>query len=78
LAGDLQHRTPIVMKSKELWYEYSNRYSTPQFTFLQVNVSNLPELAKRFKINVSGFTKQLPTVIILEDGEETVRFPPIQ
>jgi hypothetical protein len=46
--------------------------------FLQVNVTKLPELAKRYNINTSGFTKQLPTVLILEDGEETQRFPPIK
>lgn len=43
-----------------------------------MNVTNLPNLAKRFNINTSGFTKQLPTVLILEDGQETVRFPPIK
>ena len=28
--------------SKELWYEYSNRYPTPSLQFLQVNVTRLP------------------------------------
>ena len=43
-----------------------------------MNVSKVPELAKRFNVNTSGFTKQLPTIVILEDGEENVRFPPIK
>jgi len=37
----------------------------------------LPELAKKYKINTSGFSSQLPTVMMLEDGEEVKRFPPI-
>ena len=43
-----------------------------------MNVTNLPKLAQRFSINTSGFTKQLPTILILEDGEEAARFPPIK
>ena len=45
--------------------------------FLSVNVSRLPEIAKKYQINVTGFTKQLPTVMIIEDGEESLRFPPV-
>ena len=64
--------------SKELWYEYSNRYTTPSLKFLQVNVSKVPELAKLFSINTSGFTRQLPTVLMVENGYITARFPPIK
>ena len=46
--------------------------------FIQINVTNIPELAHRFNINTSGFTKQLPSIVIIEDGEETARFPPIK
>ena len=42
------------------------------------STSKVPKLAQRFSINTSGFTKQLPTILILEDGEEAVRFPPIK
>lgn len=61
-----------------MWYAYSERYTTPSLRFLQVNVSRLPAIAKRYHINISGFTKQLPTVLIVENGRETVRFPPIK
>lgn len=40
-------------------------------------MSKLPELAEKYKINTSGWTSQLPTVILLEDGEEVTRFPPV-
>ena len=35
------------------------------------------KLAEKYRINTSGFSKQLPTVIMFEDGEEKMRFPPI-
>lgn len=40
-------------------------------------MSKLPEIAKTYNINTSGFTKQLPTVLMIEDGEEVLRFPPV-
>ena len=42
---------------------------TDQLQFLSVNVSKAPEIAEKYQINTSGFTKQLPTVMIIEDGE---------
>lgn len=45
--------------------------------FITVNVCKFPELAQSYNINNSGFSKQLPTVMIIEDGEEKLRFPPV-
>lgn len=42
-----------------------------------VNVTQLPEIAKLFNINLSGISRQLPTVILFENGIETQRFPAI-
>ena len=36
----------------------------------------MPELAKRFNINTSAVSRQLPTLILFEDGKEVNRFPP--
>jgi len=74
----MQRGTFYLIKSKELWYEYSYRYTTPSMQFLQVNASRLPELATRYHVNISGFTKQLPSIVIIENGQETARFPPIK
>lgn len=60
-----------------MWYGYSNRYQTDQLKFLSINVGKHPNLAKRFNINTTGFSKQLPTVMMVEDGEEVLRFPPV-
>jgi hypothetical protein len=36
----------------------------------------VPDLAKRYSINTSGVSRQLPTLILFEDGVEKERFPP--
>ena len=40
-----------------------------------VNVVQHPEIAKDLDINTSGISKQLPTLIMYEDGQEIARFP---
>ncbi len=40
-------------------------------------MDRLPEIAKRYKINTSGFSRQLPSIVIVTNGEEEMRFPPI-
>ena len=45
------------------------KYTTNSFKFLQVNVDKVPALAKRYQINTSGFSKQLPTVLVITNGE---------
>jgi thioredoxin-like negative regulator of GroEL len=42
-----------------------------------VNVSKNKEIAKDYGINISGVSRQLPTLIMFEEGEEICRFPAI-
>ena len=44
--------------------------------FYLVNLSTLPEMAKTYNINTSAISRQLPTLILFEDGKEVLRFPP--
>jgi len=41
-----------------------------------VNLVALPEMAKTYNINTSAISRQLPTLILFEDGKEISRFPP--
>ena len=41
-----------------------------------VNLVALPEMAKTYSINTSAISRQLPTLILFEDGKEISRFPP--
>lgn len=53
------------------------KYSTKLMKYGEVNVAVLKDLAKKFNINLSGVSRQLPTLILFEEGEEKLRFPPI-
>ena len=33
-------------------------------------------MAKKFRINVTGMSRQLPSLLLFENGKEVVRFPP--
>ena len=41
-----------------------------------VNVVGNEGLAKKFRINVTGMSRQLPSLLLFENGKEVVRFPP--
>jgi len=62
--------------TKPIWIEFSNKYSTKNLRFAEVNLSTLPEMAKTYNINTSAISRQLPTLILFEDGKEVIRFPP--
>ena len=66
-----------IFQAKEIWNQYSNTYTTDSLKFLSVNVDRNQEIANKYRINTTGFSKQLPTVLILEDGEQVCRFPPV-
>lgn len=53
------------------------RYTTERLRFATVNLDKVKDISVKFSINTSGFSRQLPTVIMFEDGEEVLRFPPI-
>lgn len=63
--------------TRQIWAEYSLKYATDKLKFFEVNVDALPELAKKYRINTGTYSRQLPTVILFEDGIEESRFPMI-
>ena len=42
-----------------------------------MNIEVCPEIAEQCVIDTSGFSRQLPSLILFEKGRETRRFPPI-
>lgn len=53
------------------------RYSLDNLKFGKVDVGRYPELAKKYYIDDSSFSRQLPTVIVFKNGEEHIRRPSI-
>lgn len=51
------------------------RYTLDNLKFGKVDVGRYPELAKKYYINDTSFSRQLPTVIVFKNGEEFDRRP---
>jgi len=63
-----------------LWVRFSNRFTTDKVKVLEVDCTGgaaFNKLVKAFKINTKGVANQLPTIVLLEDNKEYLRFPPI-
>ena len=60
-----------------LWYKFANKYSTQKLKFVEIDIIKFPWLAKQFKISTSVSEHQLPTVVLLEDWNEYLRFPTV-
>ncbi|KAM3131347.1 hypothetical protein pb186bvf_016529 [Paramecium bursaria] len=63
--------------TKEIWADFSNKFQTKQLKFISVDLQKIPRLSECYRINTSGVSRQLPTLILFENGEEALRFPPI-
>lgn len=60
-----------------LWAEFSNKFTTDKMRFGEVDVDKNEILAKEQKVNLSGIAGQLPALILYQDGQEFLRFPPL-
>jgi len=58
-----------------LWAKLAAKFSTQQMQFGEVNVSELDNVARNYKISTSGIAGHLPALILYEDGVEYLRFP---
>lgn len=45
--------------------------------FGEVNIMVMQDLAKKYTINTSSMSRQLPSLILFENGVEKIRFPPL-
>lgn len=56
-----------------MWYKFASKYTTSKVKFYEIDVNKFQSLAKTFK--VSGQLSQLPTVVLLEDWKQYLKFP---
>lgn len=59
-----------------MWIRFANRFTTGKLQFIEIDTVKFSDLAKQFKVNPND-GNQLPTLILLEDNTEVLRFPPI-
>ena len=60
-----------------IWVNFANRYSTAKVKFVEIDCGKFPKLARNYHISTSNMSNQLPTLLLLQDGKEVMRFPPI-
>ncbi|KAI0209076.1 hypothetical protein LSAT2_006231 [Lamellibrachia satsuma] len=66
---------PSCVSFSAVYAPLSSKYSLDNFKFAKVDVTRYPEVAKAFNISTSTWTKQLPTLILFENGKEVTRRP---
>lgn len=62
--------------TNSIWVSFANRFSTDQVKFIEVDTVRFNQVAKDFKVNPND-GNQLPSLVMLEDNVESLRFPPI-
>ena len=60
-----------------LWHKFANKYATDKVKFIEIDVGKFVRMTKDFKVNTQGVANQLPTLVMLENEREYLRFPPI-
>jgi len=69
--------SPACLNFSHIFSKISSDYSLPNLKFGKVDVGRYSDIAKEFHINTSSLSRQLPTVIIFQDGKELGRVPSI-
>ena len=62
-----------------MWVKFANRFATQKMKFVEIDcgTGRFDSIARSFKFNMSDVQGQLPGLVLLEDGKEYLRFPPI-
>ena len=67
--------SPPCVHVEPTFAKLSERFTTPGLRFAKVDVGRWPVLAKRFGVSTSAMSKQLPTLVLFEGGNEVARIP---
>ena len=61
--------------TQSLWVKLAARFTTPNLTFIEVDILRFETLARLYRVETSGFEKGLPALLLFEDGKTILRFP---
>lgn len=67
--------SPPCIDFSNIYSELSNKYSLDNLRFAKVDLARNPDTATKYKINTSTLSQQLPTLILFQNGKETMRRP---
>ncbi|KAL1124557.1 hypothetical protein AAG570_001181 [Ranatra chinensis] len=68
---------PACVNFAPIFSQLSAEYGLDNLKFGKVDVGRYPDAAKKYHVNDSSVSKQLPTVILFKDGKEVVRRPTV-
>jgi len=66
---------PSCVNFAPVFAELSAEYNTDHLKFGKIDIGRFPEVAQKYRILDSSFSRQLPTVILFQQGKETERRP---
>lgn len=66
---------PLCTSFAPIFAKLSSDYDLENLKFGKVDVGRYPDAAKTFQIDDSSFSKQLPTIVLFQDGKEVMRRP---
>ncbi|KAK9876117.1 hypothetical protein WA026_011235 [Henosepilachna vigintioctopunctata] len=66
---------PACVNFAPIFAKLSNQYGLENLKFGKIDIGRHPEAAKKYQVNDSSFSKQLPTVILFKEGKEVMRRP---
>merc|ERR1712241_1197466 len=69
--------SPACINFTSVFSKLSADYSLPNLKFGKVDVGRYPEQAEQYHINTSALSRQLPTMIMFQEGKELGRVPAI-
>ncbi|GFS18040.1 thioredoxin-related transmembrane protein 2-like protein [Elysia marginata] len=67
--------SPKCVNFAPVFSELSNEYKLENLKFGKIDVSRYPAVAEKYNINIGALSRQLPTVILFQNGEEKERRP---
>ena len=67
--------SPPCVNLEPTFADLSCKYTSENFKFAKFDLTRWPKVGEEYGINVSGTSKQLPTLILFEKGAEAVRVP---
>lgn len=69
--------SPPCIDFSNVFSELSNKYGLDNLKFGKVDLARSPDTATKYKINTSSLSKQLPTLILFQNGKEVMRRPSV-
>lgn len=66
---------PACVNFAPIFAQLSNEYQLENLKFGKIDIGRLPDSGKKFHVSDSSLSRQLPTIILFQNGKEVTRRP---